>query len=340
MDRIDATTMLEHRELGRTGMKISRVGFGAWAIGGPDWAVGWGAQDDGDSIRAIRYAVERGVNWIDTAAIYGLGHSERVVARVLAEIPAAERPYVFTKCGQVWDVADRKSKYRVGRASSIRQECEDSLRRLGVDVIDLLQMHWPAEDGTALEEYWGALLELKAEGKVRAVGLSNHSADQLDAAEKLGHVETLQPPLSAIKRGAIERELPWCLANDTGVIVYSPMQSGLLSGGFSVERVANLPDDDWRSNHPDFSGDALARNLQVAAAMKLVAERHGVSPAAVAVAWALAVPGVTGAIVGARSPSQVDGWLAAGRLELTKEGLAQIAQVTRNAGAGDGPVFG
>lgn len=333
-------TTLRKATLGRTGMEISRVGFGAWAIGGPDWAVGWGAQDDADSVRAIRHAAERGVNWIDTAAIYGLGHSEEVVARALAEIPQAERPYVFTKCGQVWDPADRKSKLRVGRKDSIRRECEDSLRRLRVDVIDLLQMHWPAEDGSELDEYWQALLDLKAEGKVRAVGLSNHDAVQLGQAEALGHVDTLQPPLSAIKRGALARELPWCLARDTGVIVYSPMQSGLLSGGFSAERVAGLPSDDWRSSHPDFTGDALARNLAVAEAMKPVAERHGVSQAAVAVAWALAMPGVTGAIVGARSPAQVDGWVAAAGLELDATDLGQIAQAIRSAGAGEGPVFG
>lgn len=331
---------LETRSLGRTGMEITRVGFGACAIGGPDWAAGWGAQDDAASIRAIHHAVERGVNWIDTAAIYGLGHSEEVVARALAEIPAYRRPFVFTKCGQVWDAADRKSKYRVGRAASIRRECEDSLRRLRVDVIDLLQMHWPAEDGSDLEEYWGALLDLKDQGKVRAIGLSNHDTDQLDVAEKLGHVDTLQPPLSAIKRGAIERELPWCLAHDTGVIVYSPLQSGLLSGGFSAERAAGLTSDDWRSDHPDFTGDALNRNLQVAAALKPIAERQGVSQAAVAVAWVLAVPGVTGAIVGARNPSQVDGWIAAVELELSAEDLTQIAQAISAAGAGSGPAFG
>lgn len=326
------------RPLGTTGMEISRVGFGAWAIGGADWAVGWGTQDDADSVRAIRHAVARGVNWIDTAAIYGLGHSEEVVARALAEMPEAERPYVFTKCGQVWDPADRQSKRRVGRRQSIMDECEASLRRLRVERIDLLQMHWPAEDGTALEEYWGALLDLKAAGKVRAVGLSNHDADQLEAAAAMGHVDTLQPPLSALKRAAIARELPWCLAHDTGVIVYSPMQSGLLSGAFSAARVAGLAADDWRSRHDDFTGEALTRNLAVAAAMKPVAERHGVSPAAVAVAWVLAVPGVTGAIVGARSPAQVDGWVAGANLVLSDEDRAGIAAAIRETGAGSGPV--
>ncbi|QSR17141.1 aldo/keto reductase [Novosphingobium sp. KA1] len=326
------------RPLGTTGMEISRVGFGAWAIGGADWAVGWGTQDDADSVRAIRHAVARGVNWIDTAAIYGLGHSEEVVARALAEMPEAERPYVFTKCGQVWDPADRQSKRRVGRRQSIMDECEASLRRLRVERIDLLQMHWPAEDGTALEEYWGALLDLKAAGKVRAVGLSNHDADQLEAAAAMGRVDTLQPPLSALKRAAIARELPWCLAHDTAVIVYSPMQSGLLSGAFSAARVAGLAADDWRSRHDDFTGEALTRNLAVAAAMKPVAARHGVSPAAVAVAWVLVVPGVTGAIVGARSPAQVDGWVAGANLVLSDEDRAGIAAAIRETGAGSGPV--
>jgi aryl-alcohol dehydrogenase-like predicted oxidoreductase len=329
---------LQTRRLGRTDMVITRVGFGAWAIGGPDWAVGWGAQDDAASIRAIRHAVDRGVNWIDTAAIYGLGHSEDIVGRALAEMAPGDRPYVFTKCGQVWEPADRNSKIRVGKADSIRREVEDSLKRLRVDVIDLYQMHWPAEDGTEIEEYWQTLVELKAEGKVRAIGLSNHDASQLERAEAIGHVDTLQPGLSAIRRDALAHELPWCVAHDTGVIVYSPMQSGLLSGGFTPERVAGLPADDWRSRHPDFTGQALYRNLAVADAMKPIAARHGVSSAAVAIAWTLAMPGVTGAIVGARSPEQVDGWLAAASLTLEQEDMASIADVLLATGAGRGPI--
>ncbi|MCE7798003.1 aldo/keto reductase [Sphingobium sufflavum] len=332
------TTSLAMRSLGQTGMTISRVGFGAWAIGGPDWAVGWGKQDDSASIRAIRHAVERGINWIDTAAIYGLGHSEEVVARALAEMPSHERPYVFTKCGQVWDPDDRNSKNRVGRADSIRREVEDSLRRLRVDVIDLYQMHWPAEDGSPLEEYWSALLRLKAEGKVRAIGLSNHDVAQLAAAEVLGHVDTLQPPLSALRRSAISAELPWCDAHGTGVIVYSPMQSGLLSGGFSAERAANLAQDDWRSRHPDFTGDALRRNLIVADAFRAIATRRGVTPATIAIAWVLAMPGVTGAIVGARDPAQVDGWLAGAMITLDDNELAEVASVIHSSGAGEGPI--
>lgn len=332
------TSTLPTMPFARTGMDITRVGFGAWAIGGADWAASWGAQSDSDSIRAIRHAVDCGINWIDTAAIYGLGHSEEVIARALSEMPQANRPYVFTKCGQVWDPQDRQSKMRVGRRDSIRQEAEDSLRRLRLDVIDLFQMHWPAEDGTSIEEYWSALLELKREGKVRAVGLSNHDAAQVAVAEAMGHVDTLQPPLSAIRRDAIEAELPWCLEHDTGVIVYSPMQSGLLTGRFSADRVAALAHDDWRKRHPDFTGDALSRNLAVADAMKLVAELHGVSAAAVAIAWVLAVPGVSGAIVGARSPEQVDGWLSGATLTLSPADMAEINGAIRESGAGKGPV--
>lgn len=339
LQRSTSAKALPTRRLGRTDMQITRVGFGAWAIGGADWAVGWGAQDDGDSITAIRHAVERGINWIDTAAIYGLGHSEEVVRRALAEIPANERPYVFTKCGLVWDEIDRQALPRqVGATGSIRREVEASLKRLGVERIDLYQMHWPAEDGTPLEVYWQTLLDLKKEGKVRAVGLSNHSAGQLETAESLGHVDTLQPPFSAIRRDAAKAELPWCHAHETGVIVYSPMQSGLLTGGFSVERAQALPKDDWRSRNAEFSGEKLTRNLQFADALKPIAERHSTSVAAVAIAWTLTWPGVTGAIVGARSPAQVDGWLDAASLELTGRDLAEIAAAIEATGAGSGPL--
>jgi aryl-alcohol dehydrogenase-like predicted oxidoreductase len=330
---------LPTRPLGRTGMSITRVGFGAWAIGGGDWAVGWGSQDDSDSIAAIRHAVSRGINWIDTAAVYGLGHSEEVVRQALADMPADERPYVFTKCGLVWDPANRQAPPRqVGAPDSIRREVEDSLRRLGVERIDLYQMHWPAEDGTPLEEYWQTLLDLKRAGKVRAVGLSNHNASQLAVAEALGHVDTLQPPFSAIRRGVAAAELPWCHDHRTGVIVYSPMQSGLLTGRFSAERARALPKNDWRSRNAEFTGERLARNLQLAQALEPVAKRHDTSVAAVAVAWTLAWPGVTGGIVGARSADQVDGWLAAAGLELTPQDLQEIAAALQATGAGAGPV--
>jgi aryl-alcohol dehydrogenase-like predicted oxidoreductase len=331
-------TALPKRRLGRTDMNITPVGFGAWAIGGADWAVGWGAQDDDKSIAAIRHAVERGVNWIDTAAIYGLGRSEEVVRAALKEIPANERPFVFTKCGLRWDENDRQAFPRqVGARDSIRREVEDSLRRLGLERIDLYQMHWPAKDGTPLEDYWRTLLELKAEGKVRAVGLSNHNVAQLEAAERIGHVDTLQPPFSAIRREFAAAELPWCRAHETGVIVYSPMQAGLLTGAFSVERAKTLPKDDWRSRDAEFTGDRLKRNLKLAATMQSVAERHGTTTAAVAVAWVLAWPGVTGAIVGARAPEQIDGWIEAATLTLAHSDLEEIAASILATRAGSGP---
>jgi aryl-alcohol dehydrogenase-like predicted oxidoreductase len=332
-----ATTALPTVPFGRTDMHITRVGFGSWAVGG-DWAVGWGSQDDKDSVAAIRHAVELGVNWIDTAAIYGLGHSEEVVAEALSGIPQNDRPQVFTKCGLIGDTGDRNAMPKqMGEAASLRRELEQSLRRLKVDRIDLYQMHWPAKDGTRIEEYWQTLLDLKQEGKVRAVGLSNHNVAQLEAAESIGHVDTLQPPFSAIKRDAAAQELPWCHAHGTGVIVYSPMQAGLLSGAFTEERARALPANDWRSRNADFSGDMLKRNLEVAAVIRKVAERHDTTPAAAAVAWTLAWPGVTAAIVGARSPKQVAGWLDAARLVLDPADMAEIGEVIERCGAGSGP---
>ncbi len=332
------TSSLPTTPLGTTDMFITRVGFGAWAIGGAGWAHAWGGQDDAESATAIQHAVGSGINWIDTAAVYGLGHSEEVVARALRDIPSSERPYVFTKGGMVWDESNPAAEpARIGRPDSLRREVEASLRRLEVERIDLYQMHWPAEDGTRLEVYWQTMLDLKAEGKVRAVGLSNHFAAQLQVAERLGHVDTLQPPFSAIRRDVARAELPWAEANETGVIVYSPMQSGLLSGGFNVMRAANLPANDWRSHDPNFSGDGLRRNLGLAAALRVPAARHYTTVAAVAVAWTLAWPGVTGAIVGARRPSQVDGWLEAATLELDLADLDTIASAIERTGAGSGP---
>lgn len=331
-------SVLPKRRLGRTDMHITPVGFGAWAIGGPGWVGGWGAQDDAQSIAAIRHAVERGINWIDTAPIYGLGHSEDIVRRALADIPGRERPYVFTKCGLTWDETDRTAFPKmVGAPASIRVEVEQSLRRLGVERIDLYQMHWPARDGIAIEDYWRTLLDLKAEGKVRAVGLSNHDVTQLEAAERIGHVDTLQPPFSAIRRDFAAAELPWCLAHDTGVIVYSPMQAGLLTGTFSEERANALTADDWRSRDGEFTGEPLQRNLKLATALKQLAAFRDTTAGAVAVAWTIAWPGVSGAIVGARTPEQIDGWIGAATLELTHAELEQIAAAIINSGAGSGP---
>jgi aryl-alcohol dehydrogenase-like predicted oxidoreductase len=252
---------------------------------------------------------------------------------------SASDPFVFTKCGLMWDETDRMvMPKKIGNPTSIRHEVGASLRRLRIERIDLYQMHWPPEDGTPLEEYWQTLLDLKAEGKVRAVGLSNHNMAQLEAAERLGHVDTLQPPFSAIHRDVATVELPWCRAHNTGVIVYSPMASGLLTGAFTAERAKSLPKDDWRSGSPDFTGDGLARNLAVANAMRPIAVRHDTSVASVAVAWTLAWPAVTAAIVGARSPAQVDGWLDAATLRLTHEDLQEIAAAIAATGAGSGPI--
>jgi aryl-alcohol dehydrogenase-like predicted oxidoreductase len=321
---------------GRTDLEITRVGFGAWAVGGPrrgSWAFGWGAQDDDESLQTIRHAIESGVNWIDTAAIYGLGHSEEVVGQAVRGFAEDDRPYIFTKGGVVWDEEDHeKPSRRMANAESLKREVDASLRRLGVERIDLYQVHWPAEDGTPIEEYWQAMLDIKASGKARAVGLSNHSVPQLQAAERLGHVDSLQPKFSAIAPESAADVLPWCADNGTATIVYSPMGSGLLSGAFTAQRVEDLAEDDWRKRSPDFTTN-LTRNLAIGEALGRVAERHGVPHAAAAVAWTLGFRGVTGAIVGARRPDQVDGWLPAASLHLTAEDYAEV----RAAGAEAAP---
>jgi aryl-alcohol dehydrogenase-like predicted oxidoreductase len=340
------------RPLGRAGLDITRVGFGAWAIGGSGWRFSWGASDDAESVAAIRHAVSSGVNWIDTAAVYGLGHSEELVGRAIAGLPDGDRPYVFTKAGLVWDPGTpQATPIRTMNPASVRREAEDSLRRLGLEHIDLYQVHWPdtgesldytggdsgaiSPNATPLEEYWQTMADLKAEGKVGAIGLSNHSVKQLEAAERLAHVDAIQPPFSAVNRSAAP-EVAWAHANQVGVIAYSPLQSGLLTGTFSVDRVAALPADDWRATHPDFT-TGLSASLAVADALRPVARRHEVTVSAVAVAWVLAWPGVDGAIVGARTPAQVDGWAGAGALSLTPGELDEIANAITESGAGVGP---
>lgn len=321
---------------GTTGMDITRVGFGAWAVGGSGWSGGWGPQDDSESIAAIRRAVERGVNWIDTAWVYGYGHSEEVVREALSAFSDTDRPFVFTKCGPVEPETRTEDTLATGDPKVLREQVVASLRRLGTDSVDLMQMHWEAEDGVPLEVYWQALLDMKAEGLYHAIGLSNFDTAQLDRAEALGHVDTLQPPFSAIDRRTGTDLLPWCQRNNTGVIVYSPMHCGLLTGAFSSERVASLPDDDWRKSDADFN-ENLEANLTVAAAMATVAERHGVTTAAAAAAWTIAWPGVSGAIVGARSAEQVDGWLDAATLEYDADDLQIVAEAIAAARAGEGP---
>ena len=325
--------------LAATGMNITRVGFGAWAIGGAGYPFGWGAQDDEESVAAVRHAVESGVNWIDTAAGYGLGHSEEIVARALADISAVDRPYVFTKCGMIWDDSGPAGGTfnLVGAPGSIRREVDASLRRLNADRIDLYQLHWPPQDGTPIEETVAALHELRTEGKIRAVGVSNCDVELLERTASVGGVDTLQPPFSAIKRDAAAEILPYCAKRAIGVIVYSPMQAGLLTGSWSARRSAQLPIDDWRSRSPDFTGESLYRNLALVDILRTVAKRHSTTVAAVAVAWTLAFDGVTGAIVGARRPAQVDDWINAGTLTMTTEDLDDIAMVIDRLGVGSGP---
>src|ERR1700688_691127 len=326
------------RPLGSSGLNITRVGFGSWAVGGGGWSFGWGPQDDSDSLATMRHALESGINWIDTAAVYGLGHSEEVVGRLLRELPASNKPYVFTKCGLIWDDNDRmKEPRRVLKPDSIRRECEASLRRLGVERIDLYQFHWPDDTGTPIEDSWSEMAELVKEGKVRAAGVSNFNTELLERCERIRHVDSLQPPYSLINRKAAENKIPWCEKHHAGVICYSPMQSGLLTDSFGALRVAKLADDDWRRRAPEFNEPSLSRNLALRDALRAVAQRHGASVSAVAIAWTLAWPGVTGAIVGARTPAQADGWIQAASLELTAADLEEIASAVKLTKAGSGP---
>ena len=329
---------LPTRPLGTSGIDITTVGFGAWAIGGGGWAFGWGPQDDADSLAAMHHALELGISWIDTAAVYGLGHSEEVVGRLLRELRTADRPYVFTKCGLIWDDRDRMAEaHRILRPDSIRKECEASLRRLGVERIDLYQFHWPDEAGTPVEDSWSAMARLVEQGKVRAAGVSNFDASLLARCEAIRHVDSLQPPFSLVRRDVAAKELPWCAEHETGVIAYSPMQSGILTDSFSAARVAALARDDWRRRGPQFQEPNLSRNLALRDALKPIARRHATTVSAVAVAWTLAWPGVTGAIVGARTPAQLDGWIRGATLDLTAADLDEIATAITRTGAGSGP---
>jgi aryl-alcohol dehydrogenase-like predicted oxidoreductase len=331
-------TSLPTRQLGSSDLHITRVGFGAWATGGGGWLAGWGPQDDNESIAAIDRAIELGVNWIDTAAIYGLGHSEEVVGRALKKRAAADRPLVFTKCGMVWDPKDRyKEPVRTLRPDSIRRECEASLRRLGVERIDLYQFHWPDDGDIAVEESWRMMDRLVEEGKVRAIGVSNFDVSLLRKIDVLRHVDSLQPPFSMIRRDAAAAEIPWCNAHRTGVICYSPMQSGILTDTFSLERMRKMAPDDWRVKSTRFQSPHIERSIALRNALRPIAERHSTTVSAIAVAWTLAWPGVTGAIVGARSAEQVDGWIPAARLSLTSVDLDEIAGAIERTGAGQGP---
>jgi aryl-alcohol dehydrogenase-like predicted oxidoreductase len=322
-------------QLGTTGYEITRVGLGAWAIGGGGWQGGWGSQNDLDSIGAIRHAIDCGVNWIDTAPAYGLGHAEEVVGRALADVPEADRPFIFTKCGLVWEPGGT-SVSNVLAPASIRRECEASLKRLRVERLDLLQIHWPATDGTPIEESWATMGDLVDEGKVRAIGVSNFDLELLERCELVRHVDTFQPELNLIARSAVE-SIAWCAQRNIGVLVYSPMRSGLLTGRFSIERAENLPVDDWRREHEDFRPPKLEQHLALVSKLAREADEVGVTLPELAVAWALAWPGVTAAIVGARRPAQIDGWLRGAALELDEEQLERIFALIDETEAGDGP---
>jgi aryl-alcohol dehydrogenase-like predicted oxidoreductase len=312
-------TQLQTSELGTTGLEITRVGFGAWAIGGGGWEFGWGPQDDEESLAAIERAIELGVNWIDTAAAYGFGRSETVVGRAIAGM--TDRPYVFTKCSLL-EGPGRRVEHSLARDSVLR-EAEASLERLGVDAIDLYQVHWPMPDED-IEEGWAALAELREQGLVRHIGVSNFDVAQLRRIQQIAPVETLQPEYSLVAREAQDEMLPFAEREGIGVIVYSPMGSGLLTGAMTRERIAALPDDDWRKADPRFSEPQLSRHLALVERLKALAERRGTTPGALAIAWTLRHRAVDGAIVGLRRASQVDPLVEAANLELTDDDVATV----------------
>ena len=318
------------RTLGQSDMKITRIGIGAWAIGGGKWEFGWGAQNDSQSVAAIRAGLDRGLNWIDTAAVYGLGHSETVVARAIKGL--VTRPYIFTKCSLVWD-ASGKIGHSL-RADSIRREAEASLQRLGVDSIDLYQIHWPALNGNpesaslgSIEEAVGEMAKLKSEGKIRHIGVSNFNVGQMQRALHVAPIACLQPPYSLLASEVEASILPYARQQNIGVIVYSPMASGLLSGAMTRERIAAFPQDDWRKHNPNFQEPLLSRNLLLVETLRAIGKRHGVTPGEVAIAWTLRNPAVTGAIVGVRSPRQVSGVVGAPDVKLSAEDMLEIEQV-------------
>jgi aryl-alcohol dehydrogenase-like predicted oxidoreductase len=316
--------MMQTRRLGNSDLDITPLGFGAWALGGGGWAFAWGPQDDADSVAAIRAALDAGINWIDTAAVYGLGHSEEVVAKALDGVK--KRPYVFTKCARIWN--EQRQIGKSLKADSIRGECEASLRRLKVDVIDLYQMHWP-EPEEDIEEGWSTMAQLQREGKVRWIGVSNFNVAQMKRAQAIAPITSLQPPYSMLVRGVEAEVLPYCREQNIGVVVYSPMRNGLLTGAMTRARVAAFPADDWRRNNPDFQEPRLTRNLRLVEVLRAIAKRHGRTPGEVAIAWTLHDLAVTGAIVGLRRPDQVSGVIGAGEFRLSAEDVREIETFLR-----------
>ena len=312
---------MQTRRLGNSDLMITPIGCGSWAVGGAGWAFGWGHQEDSDSVAAVLRALELGVNWIDTAAVYGLGHGEEVVARAL-EGWKGERPLVFTKCGLIWDAEGQLTRKMT--AALVRKECEDSLRRLRANVIDLYQVHWPPNIDTEIEEGWATLAALQKEGKVRWIGVSNFNVVQMERCRAIADITSLQPPYSLMRREIEAEILPYCRQHSIGVITYAPMASGLLTGAMTAERAANLPDDDWRKRNPEFTEPNLSRNLALVERLRRVAGRLGRTPGEVAIAWTLTNPAVTGAIVGARSAEQAEGVMRAAEMRLSPEDIGEI----------------
>ena len=317
-------TSLATRQLGNSNLQLTPIGYGAWAIGGGNWEFAWGAQDDDESVRTIERALDAGINWIDTAAIYGLGHSEEVVAKALKS--SGKKPYIFTKCSMRWD-ADRKI-YRSLKAASLEEELEHSLRRLKVETIDLYQIHWPDPEGE-IEEGWETLASFQKQGKVRYIGVSNFNVEQMKRAQKIAPITSLQPPYSMLNRGVEAEVLPFCEENHIGVINYSPMVSGLLTGKMTAERIAKMPADDWRKKSANFKEPKLSRNLKLVELLREIGKKHGVEPGVVAIAWTLRNPAVTAAIVGARRPDQVDGIFPAATFRMDAGEIGRIDDFLR-----------
>jgi aryl-alcohol dehydrogenase-like predicted oxidoreductase len=319
---------MQKRRFGKTDLEITPIGFGSWAIGGGNWEYGWGPQDDQAATEAIQKAVELGINWIDTAPVYGLGHSEELVGQALKGM--SERPFVFTKCSMIWD---EQRKIRRGlKTESVRRECEASLKRLGMDAIDLYQMHWPNPE-EEIEEGWSALATLKEEGKVRYIGVSNFNVEQMKRIQKIAAIDSLQPQYSLLNRKVEQEVLPFCEANGIAVIVYSPMGSGLLTGSMTRERVANFAADDWRRKSPQFQEPKLSSNLALASFLGELAARHGLTAGEVAIAWTLRQSAVTGAIVGGRNARQVNGTIEAGEFRLTEGEVREIEEFEKGRAA-------
>ena len=322
----EADTKFELRALGNSDLQLTPVGFGAWAIGGGDWEFAWGAQDDEDSIQTILRALELGINWIDTAAIYGLGHSEEIVGRALKQ--TKKKPYVFTKCSMRWNLETR-TIYRSLKDGSVQEEIENSLNRLGLDSIDLYQIHWPDPENE-IEEGWEALARFREQGLVRYIGVSNFSVAQMKRVQRIAPITSLQPPYSLVSPRVEDEILPFCKENNIGVINYSPMASGLLTGKMSAERIAEMPQDDWRKRSSNFNPPKLEKNLKLAELLREIGKPHDVEPGVVAIAWTLHNPAVTAAIVGARRPDQVDGIVPAMTFRLSEEEFQRIEQFRRD----------